>query len=447
LASLSEATIERDRTMRGGIQKKGNRYYAVIYDGVDPGTGKKRRTWVPAGTRRSDAEKVLNAEIKRRHDGEPVPTEKLTLGQYLTERWLPIQKSRVRASTYDAYRRNIDLHVVPALGRRPLDKLTGEDLDLFYATLLTEGRKKPTGKEPKSKTKTPTRRRAKDGDSEHEEVGTPVGLAPKTVRNIHLMLNKAMNDAQRKGIVVRNVVALADAPTLKSRQEGNIKAWDVDQLRTFLDAVRGHRLHPAFHLSSHTGMRRGEVLGLRWCDLDLDAKRLSVRQALVSIAYDVEISDVKTGTGRRTIDLDPVTVDVLKAWRIQRAEEKGGHEPKGDELVFVKPDGSWIHPQSFSQVLDRKVAKLDVPTISLHDLRHTHATLLLKASVHVKIVSERLGHANVAFTMSVYQHVLPGMQAEAASTFAMLLGNGVIDGNDFVPGSDDAAPEGNGERR
>jgi integrase len=129
--------------MRGGIQKKGNRYYAVIYDGVDPGTGKKRRTWVPAGTRRSDAEKVLNAEIKRRHDGEPVPTEKLTLGQYLTERWLPIQKSRVRASTYDAYRRNIDLHVVPALGRRPLDKLTGEDLDLFYATLLTEGRKKP----------------------------------------------------------------------------------------------------------------------------------------------------------------------------------------------------------------------------------------------------------------------------------------------------------------
>jgi hypothetical protein len=92
----------RDRTMRGGIQKKGNRYYAVIYDGVDPGTGKKRRTWIAAGTRRKDAETVLNAEIKRRHDGEPVPIEKLTLGQYLTERWLPIQKSRVRASTHDA---------------------------------------------------------------------------------------------------------------------------------------------------------------------------------------------------------------------------------------------------------------------------------------------------------------------------------------------------------
>ncbi len=112
---------------------------------------------------------------------------------------------------------------------------------------------------------------------------------------------------------------------------------------------------------------------------------------------------------------------MLKAWRIERAEESGGREPAAEDLVFSKPDGSWIHPQSFSQILDRKVAKLDVPTISLHDLRHTHATLLLKAGVPVKVVSERLGHANVAFTMSVYQHVLPGMQAEAAEKFAALL--------------------------
>lgn len=189
----------------------------------------------------------------------------------------------------------------------------------------------------------------------------------------------------------------------------------------FLDAVRSHRLHPAFHLAAHTGMRRGEVLGLRWQDLDLAAGRLSVRQALIEIAYEVHLSEVKTDTGRRTIDLDSGTVDVLKAWRIERAEENGGVDPRGEELVFPKPGGSWIHPQSFSQILDRKVAKLDVPTISLHDLRHTHATLLLKAGVPVKVVSERLGHANVAFTMSVYQHVLPGMQAEAAETFAALL--------------------------
>ena len=135
-----------------------------------------------------------------------------------------------------------------------------------------------------------------------------------------------------------------------------------------------HRLHPAFHLSAHTGMRRGEVLGLRWCDLDLDADRLvgspgprvdRVRGPAVGR------EDRAQGGGRST--WTRARVDVLRRWRIERAEEKGGVEPQGDELVFTKPDGSWIHPQSFSQVLDRKVAKLDVPTISLHDLRHTHA--------------------------------------------------------------------------
>jgi len=387
--------------MRGSIQKKGKKWYAVVYDGVNPQTGNYVRRWVPAGTRRSDAEKLLADLVKRSHGGETVVSEKVTLGEYLTKRRLPIQQARLRATTFDSYRRIIDLHVVPALGARPLDRLTVEDIDLFYAKLLMSGRKN------------------KKGDMK--------GLAPKTVRNIHVMLNKAMADAHRKGTVVRNVVALADAPSLKARKRGDVKAWDAQQLTVFLDAIRKHRLHPVFHLSAHTGLRRGELLGLRWGDLDLEAGRLSVRQALVSIAYEVQLSDVKTGASRRTIDLDAGTVDVMKAWRIERAEEKGGVQPADSELVVAKPDGSWIHPDIFSQIFDRVVAKRDVPTVSLHDLRHTHATLLLKAGVPVKVVSERLGHSNVAFTMSTYQHVLPGMQAEAAELFAELLAKPVED--------------------
>lgn len=170
-------------------------------------------------------------------------------------------------------------------------------------------------------------------------------------------------------------------------------------------------------------MRRGEVQGLRWRDLDLDAGRVSVRQALVSVAYDVSISDVKTGTSRRTIDIDDDVVQILRHWRKTRTEERDGEEPAPDDLVFVKADGTWMHPDIFSQLFDRTVARIDVPAISLHDLRHTHATLLLQAGVHVKVVSERLGHANVAFTMNVYQHILPGMQAEAADTFSWLIHN------------------------
>jgi integrase len=382
--------------MRGSVAKKGKRWYAVVYDGVDPATGKYRRRWVPAGTRRGDAEKLLADLVKRSHEGNTVVSERITLGAYLLDRWLPVQAARLRRSTFDSYRRNIERHVVPALGAVPLDKLAVEDLDLFYARLLTSGR-------------------INGGDARS------AGLSPKTVHNIHLMLNKALADAYRKGTVVRNVAALADAPSLRARRRAEIKAWDAEQLALFLDAVAVHRLYTAFHLAAHTGMRRGEVLGLPWSDVDLEAGRLSVRQALVSVAYEVELSDVKTGSGRRTIDLDPGTVDLMKLWRIQRSEESDGRDPGDDDLVFTKEDGALIHPDFFSQTFDRNVAKLAVPTISLHDLRHTHATLLLKAGVPVKVVSERLGHASAAFTMTVYQHVLPGMQSEAAELFADLV--------------------------
>jgi integrase len=378
--------------MRGTVAKKGKRWYAVVFDGVDPLTGKDRRRWVAAGTRRGDAEKLVTELVKRKHDGEPVVAERLTLGEYLMDRWLPIQATQLRASTYDQYRRNLELHVLPGLGRKRLDKLTVGDLDALYAALLERGR---------------SDRRAG-------------GLHPKTVRKIHLVLHKALADAERKGFVVRNVAALADAPSSTAAKSTEIKAWDAAQLKTFLGAMAGHRLAPAYHLAAHTGMRRGEVLGLRWTDLDLENGRLSVRQTLVSVAYKVRISDVKTGSGRRTIDLDEGTVSVLRHWRQIRRGELDAEPAEGD-VVFAKPDGSWIHPDYLSQSFDRKVAKLDVPTISLHDLRHTHATLLLKAGVPVKVVSERLGHASAAFTMSVYQHVLPGMQAEAAATFAELL--------------------------
>ena len=360
--------------MRGGIQKKGNRYYAVVYDGVDPGTGKKRRTWIPAGTRRSDAEKILAEEIKRRHDGEPIPTEKLTFGQYLTDRWLPIQKSRVRHSTYDSYRRNIDLHVLPALGGRPIERLTPDDIDVFYATLLTEGRKKPMGSKAKGKRSTA---KTPKGDGEVDD--KPVGLAPKTVRNIHLMLNKAMNDAQRKGIVIRNVVSLADAPTLRNRQEGNIKAWDVKQLRTFLDSVRDHRLHPAFHLSSHTGMRRGEVLGLRWCDVDLDAGRAAVGRT-------------KNGS-QFVLALLPEVVTELRRFAPRQPN---------DELVFC--GRSPFKPMNFSKAYSNALARAGIEGACFHSLRHTHASWLAQSGAELLQIAESLNHKSLAMTKR-YSHL------------------------------------------
>lgn len=379
--------------MRGYTAKKGNRYYAVIYEGVDPITGKERRRWYAAGPRKADAEHLVTELMKRKNDGEYRPPDRVTLGSYLTDRWLPTKRSQLRLSTFDSYRRTIDLHVIPRVGQIPLQRLTPEDLDSLYSSLAED--------------------RA-DGRR---------GLAPKTIHSIHQMLHKALADAERKGSVVRNVAALADPPKLSSAKKRTMRIWDADQLRQFLDGIEDHRLHPAYYLAANTGMRRGEVLGLRWSDVDLDARRLSVNQAVTSVAYAVQVADVKTGSSRRTIDLDTRTVAVLRSWRKRQLEERlalgGTFEDQG--LVFARPEGPPIHPDFFSQTFNRMLARSGLPVIRLHDLRHSHASLLLKSGVPVKVVSERLGHATPAFTMTVYQHVLPGMQAEAATTFANLV--------------------------
>jgi integrase len=166
--------------------------------------------------------------------------------------------------------------VVPGIGAVPLQRLTPEHLDSFYAELLASGRQNGRGG----------------------------GLSVKTVRNIHTMLHKALADAARKGTIARNVAALADPPRLSSAPGPEMKVWDAKQLRRFLQDMAGHRLYPAFYLLANTGMRRGETLGLRWDDVDLARAALSVSRALVNVAYRPQLSDVKTKQGRRTIDLD-----------------------------------------------------------------------------------------------------------------------------------------------
>lgn len=381
--------------MRGHIVKRRSRYYAVVYEGLDPATKKERHRWYPAGDTRKGAEKILADLVKRHHDGDYRAPDRITLGGYLTERWLPTKRAQLRRSTFDSYSRNVENHVVPRIGSIPLQKLTPEDLDEFYARLLVDGKLN----------------------------GNKGGLSIKTVRYIHTIIRKALADAQRKGSVQRNVADLADAPKLSSAPRRPMKVWTAQQLRTFIEGIADNRMYPAIYLAANTGLRRGEVLGLRWDDIDLDGMRLSVRDTVLNVAYVIEISEVKTNTSRRTVDLEPRTVAVLKAWRTVQLEERValGLRPKDDSLVFADPDGSPIHPDLYSQTFDRLVAASDVPRIRLHDLRHTHATILLKEGVPAKVVSERLGHANVAFTMSVYQHVLPGMQADAAHIFAKIV--------------------------
>ncbi len=379
--------------MRGHIAKKGKTYYAVVYEGINQATGKGRHRWHAAGSTRKEAERLLTELVKRRHDGDYRSPERVTFGEYL-ERWLPTQRQPLSASTFSSYQRNIRLHVLPYVGFVPIHRLTPEDLDNLYATLL-EGRQNGAGG----------------------------ALGPKTVRLVHSVLHKALADAQRKGSVSRNVADLADPPKISARARPKMTVWNADELRRFFDLIGSHDLHAAYYVSANTGMRRGEVLGLTWKVMDFGNARLSVAQNVTAPDYKVIVSDVKSAHSLRTIDLDERTVSVLRSWRKRQFETYMQTGVRSDDsgFVFARPSGHPLHPDSFSQAFERLITKLDLPRIRLHDLRHTHATLLLKAGIPVKVVSERLGHASVAFTMQVYQHVLSGMQADAAATFAEIV--------------------------
>lgn len=375
--------------MDGYVACKGDHWYAPIYEGLDPVTGRERRSWHPAGTSRKDAERLaarLASELNRRND----ETRSLTFGAYLTTRWLPAKRLELAQSTWDGYRRKIDRHIIPSVGRVPIRRLRPDHLEALYDQMLhLTDKRKP--------------------------------LAPKTVLEIHLIIRGALKDALSRGLVSRNVALVAHAPKLRSIPKVEQQAWTAQQLQAFLREAAGHRLFPAFWLASNTGLRRSELLGLQWDDVDLAAATLSINRGLVAVGYELHESRGKTSNSRRLIDLDPTTIDVLSMWRDWQhtAQAVVGVEPS--RWVFTDAVGTPVHPHSISQTFERIVARADVPKIRLHDIRHTHGTLLIKAGVPAKVVSERLGHANPAFTIDTYQHVLPGMQAEAARVFENLI--------------------------
>ena len=305
--------------------------------------------------------------------------------------WLPMTEPRVKPSTFFSYRRNLELHVLPTLGRKPLQQLTPPMLTSLYGQLA-------------------------------QSEGRAEGLSAKTISYIHATLHKVLGDAVDSGLLGRNIAAGAKPPRPSKRATGGINAWEPDELVRFLEAVRGTRLGPIWRLAAMTGMRRGEVLGLRWQDLDLDRARLSVRQALVSVGYDVIHSTPKSHCAR-VIDLDAETVAQLEAHRQRQDEERAewGADYQDQDLVVAKENGEPIHPHTFSQSFERLIEKHHLRRIRLHDLRHTHATLALKAGVPVKVISERLGHESPAFTLKQYAHVIPGMQAEAAAQVAAMI--------------------------
>lgn len=377
--------------MRGHIRRRGNKWAVVVDVGRDE-NGRRRQRWHSGYDTRRDAQKALTEILGRLEGGTYIEPTKETLGQYLTE-WLEGQRGQVRESTWVSYRLNVECHVLPALGTVPLQSLTAAALNGFYASLLETGRK--------------------DG----------AGLSPRTTRYIHTILRKSLKDAVRWSRVTRNVADLADPPSPRATAPRVMRTWTATELKGFLAHASDERLYALYFLAGYTGMRRGEVLGLRWRDLDLDGGRASITQTLIAVAYRVSFSTPKTARGRRSVALDAETVRVLREHRRRQLEERlalGGYAEDFD-LVFAGLEGEPLHPDQVSKRFDKLVRAAGLPRIRFHDLRHTHATLALQAGIHPKVISERLGHATVSITLDTYSHAVPALEEEAAEKVAAVV--------------------------
>ena len=401
------------RQWKGREGKVKTLWYAV----VDVGTGddgKRKQKWHGGFKTRREAELALTEIVRSLEKQTYISPQRTTLAEYVHDEWVPMMRTQVKKSTWDSYRRNLENHVLPVLGGTPLQQLSPGHLNSLYRSLLGQGRRNGSGG----------------------------GLSAKTVRNIHGALSKVFADAADHGLVSRNIAAAARPPKPRKTGPKQIRFWTPGELAQFLAAVGDDRLYALWHLAAMTGMRRGELLGLRWADVDLVARRVSVRQTLISVAYEITITTPKSHSAR-VIDIDPETAEVMRRHRKQQQEEyaTAGAEFASSSLIFGKANGDVIHPDVISQTFDKRVAAVGIRRIRFHDLRHTHATIGLRAGVPVKVMSERLGHSTPAFTLQQYAHVIPGMQAEAAEAIARIVAEGEDQVDDAQMQSEDGDEE------
>ncbi|WP_248152131.1 tyrosine-type recombinase/integrase [Microbacterium aoyamense] len=325
-----------------------------------------------------------------------------TVGAFAAQ-WL--DGLRLEASTIQGYTRIVRNHVVPQLGATRLDRLTSSRLSTHYRFLEREGRR----------------------DGKHW--GEP--LSANTVNKVHVVIGALLDAAIEDGLISVNVARkrrTVQAPTSKQvrTQRPEVATWSAAELAAFLawdrDVYRDD-LYSLWHAIAYTGMRRSEALALRWGDVDIVHGRISVRRA-ADTARAREVKTTKTGGGR-AIDIDPATVAVLRAYKALRGQVHLPHA-HADAFAFGNMSGELRAPNEISRrwvyrVATAQRAGIDVPRLTLKGLRHTHATLLLEAGTHAKVVQERLGHADISTTMNIYSHVTPTMQRSAADRFAELL--------------------------
>ena len=375
------------------------------------------------GTERG-ARRALNDALARLQRGTFIEVGRQTVGEYL-DQWLD-GKGRLRATTRRSYREHIALYLKPGLGHLRLTDLRELDIERLYAAM------RELGTEPMPRSAILDRLLAV-----RSQDTPPQPLSPARIRRVHATLMSALGSAVKRKRIALNVAAHVEVPSgrrpravvwtddrvaawLRTGARPPVAVWTAQQAGAFLDVATEHRLYPLFHLIAYRGLRRGEAVGLRWEDIDLDAGLFRVSQQIVQLGWATEVGDPKSDSGARTVNLDAGTIGVLRLWRAQQDDERRtwGGAWRHTGLVFTREDGSALHPDMATRSFERLYRAAGLPPIRLHDLRHTAASLALQAGVPLKVVSEQLGHSSLAIT---YTSVLPAVAQAAAEAVAIIV--------------------------
>ncbi len=337
--------------------------------------GGGKRSTVYARTRPEAAQKLRDL-LKQRDDGLPLAPTKATVAGYLTE-WLDGMKPSLRPGTHLRYEQLVLQHVLPKHGSTPIKGFTAAHVQRVIRAMLD------------------------------------AGLAPSTARQARAVLHKAMKQAVERGMVARNVVDGAPAPRVERHE---MKSLDAEQALRLIDAAQAEPLGAIYILAISSGLRLGELLGLRWSDVDLERATVSVTGTLQRVGRAYQLCAPKTKQSRRLVTLPVVAVDALRRHKAQQNEARlrlGGAWLRED-AVFTTEMGEYVNGTNLRHTFNPLLKRAGLPRVRIHDLRHSTATLLLSQGVHPKVVSEMLGHANIAVTMDTYSHVSESMKRQAS---------------------------------
>lgn len=362
---------------QGSIKKENNNWY-YVFGYTDPFTGKRKQKKKRGFKTKKEAQTALTKALNQLNEGSYVEPSKMILNEFL-DIWIENKKRTVGIAAQQKYTYLSQNHIRPFLGRMLIANIKPIHISQLYSTLNEEGRN------------------------------------AATIKETHKALVNIFNQAVKLQVLVQNVVTAVEAPKHKPRE---MNIWTQEQVQQFLKTIESTPYELIYVLALNTGMRQGELLGLLWDDIDFEKKVIKVRHTVIPGLEGVQES-TKTASSRRVIELSDTVISQLKKHKALQSEKrlKLGSGYQNLKLVNASSVGTTINNKNLRRNFNSLIAKANVPCICFHELRHTHASLMLQLGVNVKVISERLGHASTKITLDLYSHSLPTMQKEAATIF------------------------------